>query len=200
MRFRVAVICALACCAASGARAQRAGEDALKSADDAFGTSVGNESIGLYSPGSARGFSPSDAGNVRIEGLYFDQQAGLNNRVIGGSTVHVGISAQAYTFPAPTGIADFHLRIPGEKPLVSAVARGGPYNTVGLEVDAQYPVVPGRLSIGVGGSAYEFDNDAAAPNFDYAFAAIARFTPTDNMEFVGFWSRHQDCHYGFQPN
>lgn len=53
--------------------AQRAGESAVDAAEDAFGTRVGNESIGLYGPYNARGFSPVSAGNVRIEGLYFEQ-------------------------------------------------------------------------------------------------------------------------------
>jgi iron complex outermembrane receptor protein len=42
--------------------------------DDALGTSVGRQTIGLYTPTSARGFNPIQAGNVRIEGLYFDQR------------------------------------------------------------------------------------------------------------------------------
>jgi hypothetical protein len=29
---------------------------------------------GLYGPGGVRGFNPLTAGNVRIDGLYFDQQ------------------------------------------------------------------------------------------------------------------------------
>jgi iron complex outermembrane receptor protein len=33
---------------------QRTGENAVSSAQDAFGTSVGNERVGLYSPFSAR--------------------------------------------------------------------------------------------------------------------------------------------------
>jgi hypothetical protein len=42
--------------------AQRANENAVASAQDAFGTSVGNERVGLYFPQSARGFSPVQAG------------------------------------------------------------------------------------------------------------------------------------------
>src|SRR4051812_8801921 len=101
-----AALAAIVLLAAPKAFAQRAGENAVASADDAFGTSVGTESTGLYSTTNARGFSPIQAGNVRIEGLYFDQQSQLSNRIFSGSTVRVGISAQAYPFPAPTGIAD----------------------------------------------------------------------------------------------
>ena len=54
------------------AKAQRTQENAITSASDAFGTSIGNETIGLYRDNNVRGFSPITAGNRRIEGLYFD--------------------------------------------------------------------------------------------------------------------------------
>ena len=57
---------------AAPAYAQRADENAVKAADDAFGVSVGNEEIGLYGDSDARGFSPVAAGNIRMEGLYVD--------------------------------------------------------------------------------------------------------------------------------
>ena len=107
--------------------AQRAADNALAAAQDAFGTTVGNENIGLYSTNNARGFSPTQAGNLRIEGLYFDQQVNLGNRLLRGSTIRIGLSAQSYPFPAPTGIVDYQLRLPGEQFLTSVVASHGPY-------------------------------------------------------------------------
>jgi len=59
---------------ASPADAQRSKDNAVTEASDAFGTVVGNQTIGLYTPTNARGFNPTQAQNVRIEGLYFDQQ------------------------------------------------------------------------------------------------------------------------------
>jgi iron complex outermembrane receptor protein len=184
---------------AGPAFAQRAGENAVAAAEDAFGTAIGTESIGLYSPTSARGFSPSDAGNVRIDGLYFDQQAAPNNRVISGSTVHVGISAQSYAFPAPTGIADLHLRVPSDVPVVSTVVNLGPYNSYGTEIDAQTPVVKDRLSIGLGGSIMRQDSDSGARHIEFMFGALAHFTPNDDTTINAFWGRRQDCNYGYQP-
>lgn len=61
---------------------RRSRENAIAAAEDAFGTSIGRETIGLYDSGSVRGFSPTTAGNVRVEGLYFDQQGGLNVTVV----------------------------------------------------------------------------------------------------------------------
>jgi len=51
---------------------RRAAENAVRSAQDAFGTSIGRETIGLYSAGSVRGFSANAAGNARINGLFYD--------------------------------------------------------------------------------------------------------------------------------
>ncbi len=94
-------------------RAQHASDDPVASASDAFGLTLGLESIGLYGPGFVRGFNPQTAGNVRIDGLYFDQQGALSNRVVEGSTIRIGISEVGYAFPAPTGIVDYDLRHTG---------------------------------------------------------------------------------------
>ena len=76
------------------AEAQHADENAVVAASDAFGTSVGVQTIGLYSPTSARGFSPTQAGNLRIEGLYFDQQTETSNTCLfSGSDMRIGIAA-----------------------------------------------------------------------------------------------------------
>ena len=184
---------------AGAAHAQRAGEDALAGAEDAFGATVGNESVGLYGAYDARGFSPAQAGNVRIDGLYFDQQTGLNGRVAAGSDIHVGISAQAYPFPAPTGIADFHLRVPGDKPLVSGLVSYGGFDTLDAEVDGQYPVIPGRLSIGLGAGVIRIDNVFAVKNVDTNFGAVARLDLAKDARLVGFWGREQDCRNKQQP-
>ena len=119
---------------------QRTGENAVASAQDAFGTSVGNERVGLYTPFGARGFSPVQAGNVRINGMYIDYQADLSDRLIAGSNVRVGLTAQGYPFPAPTGVADFSLRLPGSEAVASAVVGIGPFGGARVELDAQLPV------------------------------------------------------------
>ena len=95
------------------ARAQHASDDPVASATDAFGLTLGLESIGIYGPNGVRGFNPQTAGDVRIDGLYFDQQGALSNRVVEGSTIRVGVSEIGYAFPAPTGIVDYDLRHAG---------------------------------------------------------------------------------------
>ena len=122
----------------------------MKSAADAFGTSVGNERIGLYNDGDARGFSPAAAGNIRIEGLYIDGPPVFSGRLVSGSTLRVGIAAQGYPFPAPTGIADYSLRGVGLEGVVSVNAVAGPFGTRSLSLDTQQPLLAGRLGFAGG--------------------------------------------------
>jgi hypothetical protein len=89
--------------AATAAEAQRTDDNATTQSDDAFGKSVGDERIGIYDPYNVRGFSAVEAGNTRIEGLYFFQQANPTDRLVDGSTMRVGIAAQGYPFPASAG-------------------------------------------------------------------------------------------------
>ena len=44
--------------------------DALREAEDAFGSQFGDESIGIYTLNSVRGFDLSSAGNYRFDGAY----------------------------------------------------------------------------------------------------------------------------------
>ncbi len=124
---------------ATPAFAQRTGENAVTAADDAFGTSVGNETIGLYSTDEVRGFSPAAAGNIRIDGLYLGGIVIGNQRIQSGSTVRVGLSSQGYPFPAPTGIVELSLRPAGNEPALSGVLYGG-QSQIGFDLDGQLPL------------------------------------------------------------
>lgn len=166
----------------------RADDNAVTAAEDAFGSSIGNESIGLYSPSQVRGFSPVTAGNVRIEGVYVDRQGALATRLVDGSTVRVGLTAQGYPFPAPTGIVDYRLRKPGDETVVSMLGGMFPYGAPSIEVDAQFPIVAGRLGIAAGASiAHEEYYDGADARFIRA-AFIPRWRPTDDLEIIPFAS------------
>ena len=145
IRLSNMIFCALALAFANPANAQRTDNNAVTSADDAFGkTVVGDEQIGIYNPDDVRGFSPVSAGNLRLEGLFFDQQSYLTDRLIDGSTIHVGISAQGYPFPAPTGIADYSLRKPGDKFVASIGLNYGPWYGKSAELDVQVPITGRR--------------------------------------------------------
>jgi iron complex outermembrane receptor protein len=172
---------------ATPALAQRAGENAVASAQDAFGTSVGNERVGIYAPQSARGFSPVQAGNVRINGLYFDYQTDLNSRLISGSNVRVGLTAQGYPFPAPTGVADFSLRLPGSEAVASTVVGIGPFGGPRLEVDAQLPVTD-TLGVAAGVGINREEQHYGGHKLVLTAAAAARWRPAEKVEIVPFWS------------
>jgi hypothetical protein len=76
--------------------AQRADENAVTAAEDAFGTAIGLQNVGLYSPEDARGFSPQQAGNLRIERLYFDQQTWvITDCMVSETTMRVGARASS---------------------------------------------------------------------------------------------------------
>ena len=168
--------------------AQRTNDNALESASDAFGTTVGNESIGLYSPSDVRGFNPIQAGNVRIEGLYFDRQSDLSSLLIAGSAVHVGISAQSYAFPGPTGIVDYSLRVPGDKLSVSTVITAGPFDTLSGEVDAQIPITD-KLSVGGGIIGMQTRQFFGGLNLTNGQAVLAHWEPIPEVELTPFWGR-----------
>lgn len=173
--------------------AQRSGENAVAEADDAFGTVVGDEEIGLYSSASARGFNPSQSGNLRINGLFFDQAGALNVRIRRGSTIHVGISAQGYPLPAPTGVVDYNLRLPGDRMVTSVVASEGAlfsYNRHKIEFDTQIPLVEKVLSVGGGvGFTRNVSHQFALGDRGHNAGLIANWRPSDSLSIIPFWSR-----------
>lgn len=179
--------------------AQRTDDNAVKEADDAFGKTVGDEQVGIYNPGLARGFSPVAAGNLRIEGLYFDQQNGPSDRVIGGSSIHVGISAQGYPFPAPTGIADYSLRKPGDKFVTSIGLSYGPLQGKSGEIDVQVPIIGDKLGI-LGGIGIYRDEQLYNAHVKYeSYGASLRYAPSENFSIQPFWGRLDFAEEEAQP-
>ena len=135
------------------AHAQRATENAVTNADDAFGTSVGTEQTGIYSENDARGFSPKKAGNVRIDGIYFDQVSNVSGRLRESAAIRVGFASEDYPFHAPTGIVDIKFRpMPDELGTSLALNRTGFWGSIG-EWDLRVPIIAGHLAL-TGGLAY----------------------------------------------
>jgi iron complex outermembrane receptor protein len=189
-----ATVCALLLTFSAGTvRAQHASDDPVASANDGFGLTLGLESIGLYSPGFIRGFNPQTAGNVRIDGLYFDQQGPLSTRVVEGSTIRVGVSEIGYAFPAPTGIVDYDLRHAGNgTPSATLVATAGPFEGRGLSVDGNLPVVSGELQLPMGASYQTSTQTFSGPNPGYTstvanFGATPQWKPNDQLTFRGIF-------------
>jgi iron complex outermembrane recepter protein len=147
----VSAIVVAAIVQSTAVHAQHASDNPIDSADDAFGLTLGLESVGIYNPGAVRGFSPISAGNVRIDGMYFDLQGAPSDRVVEGSTIHVGVSEIGYPFPAPTGIADYNLRnVGGDAPTATVIANVGPYDAWGISIDGSIPLIGKELVLPIG--------------------------------------------------
>ncbi len=178
---------ALGCAfAINAAYAQRAEDNATTSAEDAFGTRVGNESVGLYSSNNARGFSPQQAGNMRIEGLYYDQQGLFGNRMQRSQTMRVGLSAQSYPFPAPTGITDISIVMSTDQRQVVSVAKQiqQPIGGTQPSLDVVTPIIVDRLGFAAG-IAYLFGpNDYHGVNNNLGLGGTLRWTPGDTVEVI----------------
>ncbi|MGO9512880.1 MAG: hypothetical protein ACLP2F_04455 [Steroidobacteraceae bacterium] len=182
-------------------RAQHASDDPVASASDGFGLTLGLESIGMYNPGSVRGFNPQTAGNVRIDGLYFDQQGALSNRVVEGSTIRIGVSEIGYAFPAPTGIVDYDLRHPGNgTPSATIVASAGPFQARGLSIDGNLPINSSELQLPMGAS-YQISTQTplgvANPGYTSTvanFGATPQWKPNDRLMFRGIFDWTKTTH------
>jgi iron complex outermembrane receptor protein len=145
---RLAATAALgAVLAAFPAYAQVTDDDAMAESDDAFGTHVGMETTGIYSESETRGFNPLDAGNVRINGVYFDQVAFLTNKLRQTTAIRVGFAAVETPFVAPTGVVE-HVFRPFPKELGASLTYtrfwyGGTF----VEGEARAPVMNDRVGL-----------------------------------------------------
>ena len=167
----------------------RSTENAVRAASDGFGVSVGRETIGIYSASEVRGFSPTSAGNIRIEGLYFDQVWGLTGRIRRSTTIRVGLSAFGFDFPAPTGIVDYSFRKPDDSAALAALIDANSYGAAGAEVDASLPLIDERLSLGVGVGLYRNAFYNATDSLQHIEAVSLKITPSDAIEIIPFWTR-----------
>lgn len=166
--------------------AQQGAGNPVISAPDAFGLTVGLESVGIYSPGSVRDFSPQAAGNVRIDGLYFDEQSPLSDRVVDSATVSVGLGEASEPFPAPTGIVDYAPRRPSDgKVSGTLIGEVGPFGNRLLSVDASLPLLGEKLQVPLG---VDYEAGApvgsAVPGYTSTIAnigAVPQWTPNDRV-------------------
>lgn len=170
---------------AVAATGSRAAENAVRQAGDAFGTAIGREVSGLYNRDRVRGFSPIVAGNVRIDGLYFDPVAVPSSRLTRATTIRVGPSALGSPFPAPTGIVDLGFRRPGPEAAASLLVGYNTWDTPTAEFDASVPV-SSTLSLGLGAgmvleSGFNRTRDHAAEG-----AFMAAWRPSPRLSLLPF--------------
>jgi len=184
---------------ATGAQAQRASDNVVAAAEDAFGTRIGNDSVGLYDARSARGFDPQLAGNVRIDGLYFDQQAQGSARITRAQTMRVGLSAQSYPFPAPTGIVDLSLIMPAPETVITAAAQWVTIGSRSLSLDISTPIFGEKLGVSGGVNVFSQASEWNGRNTVYTAAAVFRAKPSDNIELIPFIYWNHNYHVEAQP-
>lgn len=172
------------------AHAQRSDENAAASAQDGFGKTVGNESVGIYASGNVRGFSASDAGNARLEGMYFNESGQITDVITAGSEIRLGLTAFGYPFPAPTGIVDTGLRrVTKDRPVVSVRLNSGEYLGVDATVDAAIPLTD---TIGLNAAIGLFDDRYADGGSAWfvSYGAVLRWKPIEAVELTGFYGRY----------
>ena len=188
----LAVLLGGAVLAPQSASAQdRTSDNAITQAEDAFGFSVGRETIGIYGPGQARGFSPTAAGNVRIDGLYFDPAFGLQNLLVDSVSIKVGLSAQGYPFVAPSGVVDQRLRRPDDKLGASVLVNADSWGGKGIELDGSMPVSE-RLGVRAGFSAGRTVYPNGTDGIFHVESLLARWRPIEALEIIPFWARFDD--------
>ena len=102
--------------------------------------------------------------------------------------MRVGVAAQSYPFPSPTGIADYKLRMPGDQAALSVVTTHGPFDESTLQLDGQYPLIEQTLSAGVSVLDYhDFDYQAAQRSRQYEYSFMLRYQPAEHVEIVPFY-------------
>lgn len=99
----------------------QANVNAVTDADDAFGFTIGSESVGIYDTSSVRGFDLEAAGNYRVNGTYFVRSSGVSSFFLETTTVRIGPNTLGVDLPGPSGVVDYRLRDPaaGEPSLLT---------------------------------------------------------------------------------
>lgn len=155
----------------SAAHAQRAADNAVANSDDGFGTTVGLESTGIYTEQDARGFSPLKAGNLRVDGVYFDIIGTMPSRLKQSTGIRIGFAAESYPFQAPTGVVEQRLRpFPGKNGIslgANLVSYGGKIG----EIDLRLRNEAGTLGLVAGFAYSDFRYGGGSRVSSYTMAA-----------------------------
>lgn len=169
---------------------RRTRKDVVAASDDAFGRRIGVEQIGLYSEGNVRGFNLQNAGNYRIDGSYFVRTAAPANPVVSGTTTRVGINALRYDFPAPSGVVNYTLGVPGPGSALTIETGTRPNSGPFAEMTLSAARADGDL--GIVGGIHLYPNqtysDGSQGDF-FAVGAAPRWRPAPGVELVGIATR-----------
>ena len=176
----------LAAFGSSSAAAQSTTDNATTDSDDAFGRQIGTERTGLYSSSYVRGFDPVEAGNARLEDLYFDKIDRLPGRVVDGTTMRVSYASQRFPFPAPTGLVDQALRKPDDEAIATLNLEYGPRFRGLIQVEFELPLMASELGLSGGFSQrWRYDTQGTIST-STTYGLLARYAPAARVEFIGF--------------
>jgi len=143
----------------------------VANSDDGFGTTVGLESTGIYTEQDARGFSPLKAGNLRVDGVYFDIIGTMPSRLKQSTGIRIGFAAESYPFQAPTGVVEQRLRpFPGKNGIslgANLVSYGGKIG----EIDLRLRNEAGTLGLVAGFAYSDFRYGGGSRVSSYTMAA-----------------------------
>jgi iron complex outermembrane receptor protein len=171
----------------------------ISAADDAFGIMLGQEGVGLYNPGTVRGFSPIAAGNVRLNGLYFDQQGPMVDRLVNDSRIRVGLSAVSFPWPAPTGNVDYLLRRPEDNHILTSIFYFGPYQNKEIDLDGHRSFCGGRVGIAAGVSYHHEEGLRGTTDRVTSFGILPQWIPSKDLTLRAFWGRRSATDQKAQP-
>ncbi len=171
---------------AAPAFAQQTANNAVTQSEDAFGRVSGGERIGIYSNEDVRGFSPTEAGNNRLEGLYIDQQGITSPRLIDSISIRVGYAARGTPFPAPTGILDLRIeKFTGETG-GSAQVEWENYANKAAAVEAKVALSGEKLGLALGFGVREADQVQFRNGSFRNYLVGMSWLPKKGSEFIVF--------------
>jgi iron complex outermembrane receptor protein len=197
--FLLASCAATFACLPGAALAQRTADNVTTQSEDAFGRSVGNDRSGLYNADDVRGFNPVDAGNVRLGGLYIDVIERVPTRMLQGSTIRVGIAAQRYSFPAPTGLVDYDVNVPDGSWYASLQVDNGnsSNNGYGTNGEASMPILGDKVSAFISFAAREARRPEGGSHHGRGLGATIAVRPGGGAEILllagGNFSRGEEA-------
>lgn len=173
--------------------AAQATANAVAVAEDAFGSTEGDESVGIYDQTSVRGFSLEAAGNYRINGRYFVKNAGVSNFFLEKSIVRIGYNALALDHPGPSGVVDFKLRDPRrDEPSLITIGVDS-YEQPFTELHFKYRNEAESLSTSLGASRrFQWADEQGGEGSDLLVAGTLRTTLSDaRLQLFGGEYRYQ---------
>src|SRR5262245_40157697 len=176
-------------------------DNAVTTAADAFGERVGTEQAGLYTESQVRGFDLNESGAYRIDDAYFSRAAALNDPVLAGVGVRVGVNAVRLAYPAPSGVVNYRLREAGA---VNQFRLGTGWRDFGTQVlQGDGSIRDGQFSL-AGGLIWRptlrFAGGNEGKAFDFGGVGAWEITPDQRLRaFATQYRRGYDGEYAVVP-